>query len=264
MSWTGFMKAVNRAGTQVMIKTGHVEQTVDAEYDLEEKRFKAMETIGVTLHKELKHYLDSLRLLTNSQRLIAETIDSFYDAPDANSRDGISKRYLEVTQELNQNVLQELEGPYKETVLNPVARFNTYFTEIDEAIKKRAHKKLDYDHLRAKVKKLAEKPLEDATKLPMLERDLAALRQIYENLNSQLKTELPQLVSLRIPYLDPSFESFVKIQLRFFNECYESLNKLQNSMDSQLRQDYVNDTLDQSIDNVLHKMRELNITSLGD
>lgn len=255
---------MNRAGTQVMIKAGHVDQTVDVEYDLEEKRFKAMEALGVSLHKDLKNYLDSLRLLTSSQRLIAETLDSFYDTPDhltPGTRDGISKRYLEVTQTLNHTVLHDLEGPFKETVLNPVARFNAYFSEIDEAIKRRTHKRLDYDHLRAKVRKLAERPLEDSTRLPALERELAVLREAYEGLNAQLKDELPQLVALRIPYLDPSFESFVKIQLRFFNECYEELNELQGSMDGKLRQDYVNDTLDESIDDVLHKMRELNITN---
>ena len=39
-------------------------------------------------------------------------------------------------------------------------------------------------------------------------------RDVYEALNEQLTTELPQLIDLRVPYLDPSFEALVKIQLR--------------------------------------------------
>lgn len=39
-------------------------------------------------------------------------------------------------------------------------------------------------------------------------------KEIYEALNEQLTTELPQLIDLRVPYLDPSFEALVKIQLR--------------------------------------------------
>ena len=34
------------------------------------------------------------------------------------------------------------------------------------------------------------------------------------SLNEQLTNEIPQLIDLRVPYLDPSFEALVKIQLR--------------------------------------------------
>lgn len=39
-------------------------------------------------------------------------------------------------------------------------------------------------------------------------------RDVYETLNDQLTNEVPQLIDLRVPYLDPSFEALVKIQLR--------------------------------------------------
>ena len=45
-------------------------------------------------------------------------------------------------------------------------------------------------------------------------------KEIYEALNEQLTTELPQLIDLRVPYLDPSFEALVKIQLR----CKKAMN----------------------------------------
>ena len=37
MSWAGFKKNVNRATTQVMMKTGHVERTSDRDYEVEER-----------------------------------------------------------------------------------------------------------------------------------------------------------------------------------------------------------------------------------
>jgi hypothetical protein len=39
-------------------------------------------------------------------------------------------------------------------------------------------------------------------------------RDVYDSLNEQLTSEIPQLIDLRVPYLDPSFEALVKIQLR--------------------------------------------------
>jgi hypothetical protein len=41
--------------------TGHVEKTNDRDYEVEERRFKTMETASLRLQKESKGYLDSLR-----------------------------------------------------------------------------------------------------------------------------------------------------------------------------------------------------------
>ena len=61
MSWAGFKKNVNRATTQVMMKTGHVEKTNDRDYEVEERRFRTMEAAATRLQKEARGYLDSLR-----------------------------------------------------------------------------------------------------------------------------------------------------------------------------------------------------------
>lgn len=58
---TGFKKGVNRATTQVMMKTGHVERTNDRDFETELRRYRTMETAANKLQKEAKGYLDSLR-----------------------------------------------------------------------------------------------------------------------------------------------------------------------------------------------------------
>lgn len=261
MSWNGFKKAVSRAGTSVMMKTGHVEKTVDKNYEIEERRFRTMESACNRLQKEAKGYLDSLRAMTASQTRIAETIDAFYG--DAGTRDGVSKYYLEAVQELDSETVKALDGPYRETVLEPITRFCAYFTDINEAVKKRSHKLLDYDALRAKTRRLAEKPSDDVNKLPRLERELDQAKQIYEQLNEQLTTELPQLIDLRVPYLDPSFEALVKIQLKFCTESYTRLAQIQQYLDASTRDEYANGQLDSRVEDVLLSMRNLSITSLG-
>lgn len=40
MSWTGFKKAVGRAGTQIQMKTGHVDKTIDRDFEAEERRYR--------------------------------------------------------------------------------------------------------------------------------------------------------------------------------------------------------------------------------
>jgi bridging integrator 3 len=44
-----------------MMKTGHVEKTINRDYEIEERRFRTMESAANRLQKEAKGYLDSLR-----------------------------------------------------------------------------------------------------------------------------------------------------------------------------------------------------------
>lgn len=221
----------------------------------------SMEKAATQLQKEAKSYLDSLRAMTASQTRIAETIDAFYG--DSGTRDGVSGYYLQAVQELDSETVKALDGPFRETVLEPITRFCSYFSDINEAIKKRNHKLMDYDSLRAKVRRLTEKPSDDVTKLPRLEKELSMAKDLYEQLNNQLTSELPQLIDLRVPYLDPSFEALVKIQLRFCTESYTRLAQIQQYLDASTRDEYANGQLDSKVEQVLLNMKDLSIASLG-
>ncbi|KAM5440242.1 BAR adaptor protein Hob3 [Microsporum canis] len=300
MSWAGFKKNVNRATTQVMMKTGmlarlmsgltslpdkadiqtgHVEKTNDRDYEIEERRYRTMESAANRLQKEAKGYLDSLRAMTASQMRIAETIDAFYG--DAGAKDGVSRSYKQAVEDLDAETIKALDGPYRladphptllnvaiksidivcirTTVLDPISRFCAYFPDINECIKKRNHKLLDYDSMRAKVKKLVEKPDKDASKLPRAEKDAEMAKQAYDQLNEQLYNELPQLIDLRVPYLDPSFEALVKIQLRFCAEAYSRMAQVQQYLDSDTREEYASGNLDNKVEQVLQEIRDLSI-----
>ena len=46
-------------------------------------------------------------------------------------------------------------------------------------------------------------------------------------LNDTLIAELPQLLDLRVPYFDPSFEAMIRMQAKFAEEGYEKLSGVQ-------------------------------------
>lgn len=275
MSWIGLKKAISRAGTQVLVKTGQVEQTVDSEYDFEEKRYRMMEAHSQKLHHDLRKYLESLRIVTHLQLNIGAALASFYGLADdrndprrkAPEHAAGAHAYAHTMRTLNEECVGELVEPYHQTVLNPISRFNTYFLEINDVIRKRARKQLDYDMMRAKVRKLVERPQGSApgdaayeARLSDAQSQLRVMGTAFETLNTNLKADMARLVNMRVPYMVPSFEAFVKIQLRFFNEMYSSLEKLQVKMDAQTRADHANGRLDERIDLVLQRMGALGIT----
>jgi hypothetical protein len=149
------------------------------------------------------------------------------------------------------------------TFLSPLFPLRTLSTRLTfpllTGIKKRNNKLLDYDRVRAQVKRLTEKPDKDVTKLPRTEKEAEMTRAAYDQLNEQLFNELPQLIELRVPYLDPSFEALVKIQLRFCAEAYSRMAQVQQYLDPDTRDQYANGNLDARVEQVLQEIRELSI-----
>ena len=119
---------------------------------------------------------------------------------------------------------------------------------------------LDYDRLRANVRRLTEKPDKDPQKLPLAQKEVDAARTHFEQLNLQLSEEIPQLIDLRVPYLDPSFEALVKIQLRFCAEAYSRMAQVQQWLDEGARELYAQGSLDEEVERTLQEIRDLSIS----
>ncbi|KAI9321202.1 hypothetical protein BX666DRAFT_2017305 [Dichotomocladium elegans] len=251
MRRTGFKKNLNRAGTTLMQRTGVVDRTVDGEFEEEYERFKNLEKKSEKLTKEAKGYLDAMRGMTGAQLRIAQTIGHFYDDTIIMGPGG--QEYRRVIEKLDEETKTEMDKAFRTTVLEPLARFCAYFPEVNEAVKRRQKKLLDFDAQRAKVRKLVDKPSEDPQRLPRAEQEANLAREQYENLNSILITDLPKVVELRVPYLDPTFEALVKSQLQFCRSSYEQLEGLRHHFPHE------SDASDRRVDDVLQQMRELSI-----
>lgn len=135
--------------------------------------------------------------------------------------------------------------------MEPLARYVAYFPEVNEAIKRRNKKSLDYDTSRSKVRKLIDKPSEDPSRLSRAEQEANMARELYENLNTILISDLPRLIDLRVPYMDPIFEAFVKSQQKFAQTGYEQLEGMRGAIPQEGG--------DGRVDQVLQQMRELTI-----
>ena len=118
---------------------------------------------------------------------------------------------------------------------------------------------LDYDAARSKLNKTISKPGDDPTRLPRAQQEHDEAKEVFDLLNDQLIAELPQLLSLRVPYFDPSFEAMIRIQCKFAEEGYEKLSGIQKYFDETVRDDYAAGQLDAQVEAALQEMRELSI-----
>ena len=65
---------------------------------------------------------------------------------------------------------------------------------------------------------------------PQAQQEHDDAKEVFDMLNDQLIAELPQLLDLRIPYFDPSFEAMIRMQCKFAEEGYEKLGGVQRSV----------------------------------
>lgn len=222
---------------------------------------------------------------------MAESIDGmFNDSSDAAMAAGAYRRSVD---ELDSKTARELDAPYRATVLEPIGKLCSYFPEVNKNIEKRNKKVsgelaleeitllqemggktdllsasrrcqlIDFDAARARHRKLIDKPSDDPTKLPRAEKELEDAKLLFENLNGQLLEELPQLVDLRIPYLDPSFEAMIRMQAKFAEEGYEKLGGVQRFFAEGVREEYADGQLDAQVEGALQEMREMSICGLA-
>jgi len=260
MSWAGFKKSVNRAGTTLLQKTGQIERTVDREFTEEEEKYRTFEKECHALQKESKAYWDALRAMTAAQARIAETLETFYGSADRTSEGSMAAHaYKSSVDDLDAGFGRELDIPYRTTISEPLGKMCAYFPIVNEHIAKRNKKLLDYDSSRGKLRKLVEKPSEDPTKLPKAQQEHDDAKEVFDLLNDQLIAELPQLLDLRVPYFDPSFEAMIRMQCKFAEEGYEKMSGVQRYFADNVRDDYAAGQLDAQVEGVLQEMRELSI-----
>lgn len=214
----------------------------------------------VALQKETKAYLEAMKSMTGAQARLAATIDTFYGAADRNSDGAMAGHaYKRSVEDLDAAITREFDQPYRTTILEPVGKMCSLFPMVNETIAKREKKMLDYDSARSRLRKLIDKPSEDPTKLPKAQQEHDEAKEIFDMLNDQLIAELPQLLDLRIPYFDPSFEAMIRMQVKFAEEGYEKLGGVQRYFSESVRDDYAAGQLDAQVEGVLQEMKELSI-----
>ncbi|KCV68838.1 hypothetical protein H696_04256 [Fonticula alba] len=262
MSFSGFKRTMNRASTAVLQSVGAVDKTVDRQYDEEERRFLQLESNTNKLMTEARQYLDALRAMSLAQQRIAESMTAFYDEQATLALCGI--RFRDAMTQLDTSARADFDQRIRATFLEPLGRFISLYPSVKDHMKNRSNAMLDYDSLRARVRRSAEKPDSDATRLPRLEADCNAAKELYQRLNQELVEDLPRLIDSRVPYLDPSFSALAKAQYSYYHSCATATQPLTRFFERDHDMGVTDTSVPHArVNEALARMRELTIVRLA-
>eukprot|EP00835_Amoeboradix_gromovi_P006461 NODE_764_length_4412_cov_0.313935.p3 type:complete len:182 gc:universal NODE_764_length_4412_cov_0.313935:3360-3905(+) len=178
----GISKAINRASTQAMQGMGMVEKTIDPEFDDQITKLENLEKKIKLIVGGSKTLLDSTRAVGIAQSDMSEMLYNLFDETDL--KKPVAARYKLMIQQLDNEVRQTMDEPFRKNILDPVNKYAASFQFFDELIKKRSRKLIDYDAARTKVRKLTDAPSTDTTKMPaVLLTNLARTRSFKNKTN---------------------------------------------------------------------------------
>lgn len=227
MSWNGFKKAINRASNNIIL-VKNIDKTNDEEFNKEYENYKKFKKNFEKINKSSKKYIYSLDEIIKSQINIIEISNKIYASGDNN----FSIMYNNILKDISEGYINELKEPYDKSVIEPINKIEEYCKEIDMNIKKRDHKRQDYEVNTAKIRRYNNKKKivssEEMIKFEKLEYELKKSKEIYQILNNEIKEELFDIIELSDEYFKPSFDSIKLINLRF---CSDGYFKLSNSVE---------------------------------
>ncbi|KAJ3026209.1 UNVERIFIED_CONTAM: hypothetical protein HDU68_006013 [Siphonaria sp. JEL0065] len=241
----------------VMAKSGYSTETVDPEFQDLEERFKLLDASARKLSEDAKKFKDALSSMLTHQEIFAGTLLEVYQPITAYSgsspasadgsgdaaapRRSSIKQYketdrtsLQAAQEFSafaqtsrEFLLPDLDTLERRLVA-PAADLVVMLDNVKRVMVKRSHKLLDYDRHREAVKKLKEKErtVSDEKALGKAEQAFDQANREYTHINNLLKQELPLLLLLKAPFIDPCFQTLYWYQLKVHQSLHQSYQSL--------------------------------------
>ncbi|CAG8476822.1 7767_t:CDS:2 [Paraglomus occultum] len=243
MSWKGIVKSVNRLPHNIRTATGLGESTRDYKYEELVSAFDALQKDAYKLHDEARKFRKSVSDLFLHGANIAEILVDIYNPVNADDRsEGPVTRhpqtssqamkavqeYATQSRELQETIVAELDS-IDSYVVRPMDDLISVTKSIAKTIKKRDHKRSDYDRYRKSYKKLKEKKDRTSSEeknLSKLEDQLDKATAVFDQYNDALKEQIPIFFEYCGEYMEPITHYFYNTQMRIYALFYESMERI--------------------------------------
>ncbi|XP_067170238.1 bridging integrator 2 isoform X1 [Apteryx mantelli] len=250
-------KRFSRAQEKVLQKLGKTVETKDEQFEQSAYNFQQQQSEGHKLYKDLKAFLGAVKAMHESSRKVAETLQEIYSA----DWDGHAE--LRAIAASNDLLWDDYEAKLDDQAVRLMENYMAQFAEIKERIAKRGRKLVDYDSARHHLEALQNAKKKDEAKIakvkprggggdgdgdglraapaappsplpaPQAEEEFGKAQSVFEDLNRDLREELPLLYSSRVACYVTVFQNISNLRDIFYKEMsklnrdlYEVMSRL--------------------------------------
>jgi len=179
---------------EMMLRTlGRGDETKDEIIENYVHLLNKQQTQAQKFQRELKNYIHSLNAMKTASSSFYQTINSIYE-DDWNGKPVISS-----LNNRSEQLYEDLKFKLNEAVSPSLNRHSNMCNDIRFKVNKRGRKMVDFDASRRTLAAAKSMKKADESKLSKAKEQVEATGAKYEQLNSELHTELPDLYDSRLP-----------------------------------------------------------------
>ncbi|XP_074386694.1 bridging integrator 2 isoform X2 [Zonotrichia albicollis] len=228
-------KHFSRAQEKVLQKLGKTVETKDEQFEQSAYNFQLQQNEGHKLYKELKGFVGAVRVMHESSRRVAETLQDIY-SPEWDGHEE-----LRAIADSNDLLWEDYEAKLVDQALRLMENYLAQFGDFKERIAKRGRKLVDYDSARHHLEALQSAKKKDEAKIAKAEEEFSRAQAVFEELNRDLREELPVLYGSRLACYVTVFQNISNLRDVFYKEMsklnrdlYEVMSKLEKQHSSKV------------------------------
>ncbi|XP_015471889.1 bridging integrator 2 [Parus major] len=228
-------KHFSRAQEKVLQKLGKTVETKDEQFEQSAYNFQLQQNEGHKLYKDLKGFVGAVKVMHESSRKVAETLQEIY------SHEWDGHEELRAIADSNDLLWDDYEAKLADQALRLMENYLAQFGDFKERIAKRGRKLVDYDSARHHLEALQSAKKKDEAKIAKAEDEFNKAQAVFEDLNRDLREELPVLYGSRIACYITVFQNISNLRDVFYKEMsklnrdlYEVMSKLEKQHSSKV------------------------------
>ncbi|XP_068450615.1 bridging integrator 2b isoform X2 [Clinocottus analis] len=217
-------KSLNRAQEKVLQKLGKTMETKDEQFELCFQSLNKQQIDGSRLFKDVKAYHAAVKAVHETSKRLSQTLRDVYE-PDWNGVEDLS-----LITESEDLLWNDYEEKLSDQIVRTMENYTSQFPEVKERVAKRGRKLVDYDSARHHLEALQSAKKRDEAKTAKAEEEFNKTQSVFEELNNELREELPVLYQSRIGCYVTVFQNISNLRDVFYKEMSVLNRELYNVM----------------------------------
>ncbi|XP_014673873.1 PREDICTED: amphiphysin-like isoform X2 [Priapulus caudatus] len=218
-------KRASRAKEKLMQNLGKADKTKDEKFEIYVNNFSKQQAAAGKLHKEVKKYMQALKVLEGASKSLDETLAEVHEP------EWVDHGTLAYACQSNSFLWESYQSSLNDLVLEPLTKYQSMFAETRLKIDKRERKRLDYDNARHNYDATQASKKRDETKMQKTAAQLTDAKVMYDEINTELHDFLPSLFESRMRSCVELYQAIYKSEHHFHDSIAQTSEQLYNAME---------------------------------
>ncbi|KAI4827630.1 hypothetical protein KUCAC02_031013 [Chaenocephalus aceratus] len=222
-----FQKSLNRAQEScapVLQKLGKTMRPRNEQFEVCVQSLNKQQGDGNRLFKDVKAYHAAVKAMHDTSKRLSQTLREVYE-PEWNGVEDFA-----VITESEDLLWNDYEEKLSDQIVRTMENYTSQFPEVKERVGKRGRKLVDYDSARHHLEALQSAKKKDEAKITKADEEFNKSQNVFEEINTELREELPVLYQSRIGCYVTVFQNISNLRDVFYKEMSVLNHELYNVM----------------------------------